>query len=338
MTIDYNEKTFSFVKTDFKIGMTAYNYMYLYYLSYFGSKAASMLGNLNGILSIVGTVNGDEITYTLSGAFNYVKVGDGKSSFVFDNGTLSAAGYYVNNYGHAYVSEFVVGGTTYHMTFFLMPPDTAKGTYAYRIYSLTKVTGEVVVDEANDTVLYNEELVYTEFNIVKGKDEAGNDVYYKAGEVFHPGLKYNGTLVGSFPFDKEGEDTLTFFNFVFSGGKLAEESRYIVNVTRDDNGNINGASVKKQVALIAKTANGDTVYGWYDGNNTVEEIVGVQFKDEETVTEPTNSVRNADGSFTVTVKGVTYKVVFTFTVGEDGKTTITVTMTEETQQTGQQAA
>ena len=151
-------------------------------------------------------------------------------------------------------------------------------------------------------------------------------------------MKYNGTLVGSFPFDKEGEDTLTFFNFVFSGGKLAEESRYIVNVTRDDNGNINGASVKKQVALIAKTANGDTVYGWYDGNNTVEEIVGVQFKDEETVTEPTSSVRNADGSFTVTVKGVTYKVVFTFTVGEDGKTTITVTMTEETQQTGQQAA
>lgn len=90
--------------------------------------------------------------------------------------------------------------------------------------------------------------------------------------------------------------------------------------------------------MIAKTANGDTVYGWYDGNNTVEEIVGVQFKDEETVTEPTNSVRNADGSFTVTVKGVTYKVVFTFTVGEDGKTTITVTMTEETQQTEQQAA
>lgn len=338
VTIDYNEKTFSFVKTDFKIGMTAYNYMYLYYLSYFGSKAASMLSNMNGILSIVGTVNGDEITYTLSGAFNYVKVGDGQSSFVFDNGTLSAAGYYVNNYGHAYVSEFVVDGTTYHMTFFLMPPDTAKGTYAYRIYSLTKVTGEVVVDEANDTVLYNEELVYTEFNIVKGKDEAGNDVYYKAGEAFHPGLKYNGTLVGSFPFDKEGEDTLTFFNFVFSGGKLAEESRYIVNVTRDDNGNINGASVKKQVALIAKTANGDTVYGWYDGNNTVEEIVGVQFKDEEKVTEPTNSVRNADGSFTVTVKGVTYKVVFTFTVGEDGKTTITVTMTEETQQTEQQAA
>ena len=91
-------------------------------------------------------------------------------------------------------------------------------------------------------------------------------------------------------------------------------------------------------ALIAKTANGDTVYGWYDGNNTVEEIVGVQFKDEETSTKPTNSVKNADGSFTVTIKGVTYKVVFTFTVGEDGKTTITVTMTEETQQTEQQAA
>lgn len=338
ITIDYDKKTFSFVATDFKIGLTAYNYMYLYYLSYFGSNAASMLSSLNGILSIVGETDGNNINYTLAGAFNYIKGSDGNAPFVFSNGTLSSAGYYVNNYGHAYVSEFVVDGETYHMTFFLMPPDTASGAYAYRIYSLTKVTSKVVLDEANNTELYNEELVYTEFNIVKGTDEEGNDVYYKAGETFHPALKYNGTLVGSFPFDQEDEDTFTFFNFVFVGGKLSEESRYIVKVTRDDNGNINGATVDHQVALIVKTANGDTVYAWYDGNNTVVEIVGVQFKDEETSTVPTNCTKNEDGSFTMTVKGVTYKVEFTFTEGEDGKTTISVTMTEQTQETEQQAA
>jgi len=338
ITIDYDKKTFSFVATDFKIGLTAYNYMYLYYLSYFGSNAASMLSSLNGILSIVGETDGNNINYTLAGAFNYIKGSNGNAPFVFSNGTLSSAGYYVNNYGHAYVSEFVVDGETYHMTFFLMPPDTASGAYAYRIYSLTKVTSKVVLDEANNTELYNEELVYTEFNIVKGTDEEGNDVYYKAGETFHPALKYNGTLVGSFPFDQEDEDTFTFFNFVFVGGKLSEESRYIVKVTRDDNGNINGATVDHQVALIVKTANGDTVYAWYDGNNTVVEIVGVQFKDEETSTVPTNCTKNEDGSFTMTVKGVTYKVEFTFTEGEDGKTTISVTMTEQTQETEQQAA
>ena len=64
----------------------------------------------------------------------------------------------------------------------------------------------------------------------------------------------------------------------------------------------------------------------------------MQFKDEETSTVPTNCTKNEDGSFTMTVKGVTYKVEFTFTEGEDGKTTISVTMTEQTQETEQQAA
>lgn len=334
IAIDYDAKTFTFTKDEFQIGLTAYNYMYVAYLSYFGSGAASLLNNLNGVLSIIGTQSGEEMTFTLSGVFNYVQNGEGKTPFVFENGTLSKAGYYTKDYGHAYISEFVVDGTTYHLTFFLMPPDTASGTYLYRIYSLTKVTKTIVLDAANNTEMYLEDLVYTEFNITKGTDESGNDVYYKKGEPFHPALKYNGTLMSSFPYDQDGEDKFTFFNYVYSNGKMSEESRYIVTVTRDIDGNINGGSVEKQIALIVKTANGDNILAWYDGNNTVLEIVGVQFKDDESITTPTSCTKNAEGeSFTMTIRGVTYTVEFTFTTGEDGKTEVNVTMTEKTQET-----
>lgn len=333
ISVDYDAKTFSFDDSNFKIGMTAHNYMYQYYLSYFGSSAASMLSGVNGVLSIVATKDGDQFTYTLSGQFNYVKGSDGESPLTFKNGTLSAAGYPVNNYGHTYTSEFEADGETYHMTFILLS-DKVNGEYAYFIYSLTKVKSEVVLDGENRTILYNEELVYSDFNILKGTDENGEKVYYKKGEDFHPALRHNGTLMASYPYSQD-DDALTFYNFVYEGGALSEESRYIVKLEKDDDDKITGATVGKQIFLTAETTDGNTVFAWYDVNNKVVEIVGVKFKDEENATEITSSAKNDDNNFTVTIKGVSYTVEFTFTEGEDGATTVTVTMTEKTEETQQ---
>ena len=329
---DFADRTFSFTTDEYKLGLTAYNYMYVYYLNYFGSSAASMLSSLNGMLSIVRTTTTDGDTYTLSGVFNYINASDGQTSFSFANGSLSRAGYSDSRYGHAYVSEFEVDGAKYHLTFFLMPSDTASGVYVYRIYTLTKVTGEVVLDEATDTKLYNEELVYTEFNIATGEvDENGDDIVYKVNEAFRPSLRYNGELLVGFPVEHDG-DAWTFYDFVFENNELKSEIKYVFTPTFDDDGNINGGSIVKSVGLIVETANGDKIFAWYDGEHTVTEIVSIAFKDDETATTPTNSQKSEDGEiFTVTVKGVTYVVEFTFTADEEGNTTVTATITEQAQ-------
>ena len=230
------------------------------------------------------------------------------------------------------MSEFEVDGAKYHLTFFLMPSDTASGVYVYRIYTLTKVTGEVVLDEATDTKLYNEELVYTEFNIATGEvDENGDDIVYKVNEAFRPSLRYNGELLVGFPVEHDG-DAWTFYDFVFENNELKSEIKYVFTPTFDDDGNINGGSIVKSVGLIVETANGDKIFAWYDGEHTVTEIVSIAFKDDETATTPTNSQKSEDGEiFTVTVKGVTYVVEFTFTADEEGNTTVTATITEQAQ-------
>lgn len=330
---DFADRTFSFTTDEYKLGLTAYNFMYVYYLNYFGSSAASMLSSLNGALNIIRTTTAEGDVYTLSGVFNYIKASDGQSSFSFANGTLSRAGYSDSRYGHAYTSEFEAEGERYHLTFFLMPPNTADGMYVYRIYTLTKVTCEVVIDAENNTKLYNEELVYTEFNIATGEvDKDGNDILYKVNEAFRPSLRYKGELLVGFPVGHDG-DTWTFYDYVFENGSLKSEIKYDFTPTYDEDGNINGGSIVISVGLVVETANGDMIFVWCkDGENTVKEIANILFKGDETATAPTKCEKNADGeSFTVTAKGVTYIVEFTFTTDEEGNTTVTATITEQAQ-------
>ena len=222
-----------------------------------------------------------------------------------------------------YVTEFTVGEDVYHLTFFLMPAKSVGGSYLFRVYSLTRVTNKVVIDEGKDTVLYDEELVYSEFNLPKGTDENGDAINYKKGEAFIPTLKFNGEFVVSYSYENNGNDW-TLYGISYNNGKIAEQARYMIKTEKDQDGKIVSASVEKSVILELKTTNGDVVYVWYDGNKVIE-IVGVTMKGEKEMTKPTTSNGNEEGtSFTVTMKGETYTINFVYEENEESGKVIKV--------------
>lgn len=334
LEFDYFKKTFYYNADEFKYGLTAIGYQYYSYYSTYGSRYETLFKSFYGIISIVGeqkkTGETAEVDYTVSGSFNFAPDKDG-NALTFTNGTLSRAGYkytYSNNntnynFGHMYVTEFTVGEDVYHLTFFLMPAQSVGGSYLFRVYSLTRVTNKVVIDEGKDTVLYDEELVYSEFNLPKGTDENGDAINYKKGEAFIPTLKFNGEFVVSYSYENNGNDW-TLYGISYNNGKIAEQARYMIKTEKDQDGKTVSASVEKSVILELKTTNGDVVYVWYDGNKVIE-IVGVTMKGEKEMTKPTTSNGNEEGtSFTVTMKGETYTVNFVYEENEESGKVIKV--------------
>ena len=79
-------------------------------------------------------------------------------NFAFNDGKLSKAGYYSAKTGHMFTAEFVVDGETYHMTFYLMPSNTLRGGYAFRVAYISAVTKAVTLDAEKDTVFFEERL------------------------------------------------------------------------------------------------------------------------------------------------------------------------------------
>lgn len=328
ISFDLVAGTFSLDIDDYICGVTLYDYMYAYYVSYYGSSFSSLFADLYGYVNLIGEPVDGKIVYSLSGGFNYLKDSEGKA-VTFENGTLSRAGMYNQNYGNLFVSEFVGSdGETYHMSFYLYQLNS--NVSCYIIYALTRVTDSFAMEDGS--VVYTEELVYTLFNIPKTTDEEGNVVNFAVGDEFYPSLRYRGELICT-EWEDLGDNEWKFTAYTYT---IDESGRtytvandfYYFNFTLDElTDEIAAGSVTKYSQTYYTAEDGDIVYVMYRADDgAVEEIYRVKIDGyTQSVKE---CVKNEDGSFTITVDSGVYTVTFTSDTDDDGNKTVTVTIAE----------
>ncbi len=351
LTIDYDAKTFSFTPETFKRGITAYNYQYVYYSSVLGKKYASLYAQYYGELQIVEHVVGEnDGYYTVSGGFSFMPeldengkavIENGKPklrNFAFNDGKLSKAGYYSAKSGHMFTAEFVVDGETYHMTFYLMPSNTLRGGYAFRVAYISAVTKAVTLDAEKDTVFFEERLVYSAARIKKGENEKGEAIYYEVGDEFLPSLRYNGEIVCAYNTAfEDGVWNISSMRYDCAARKgyaLAyDDFRYEFTPALDADGNVTGGTVTRSRLVYAKTADGKTVYFLLGDDYDVKKIICAVFSKGEQPVYADKCVKVDEVTYEATFGDKTYVVTFEKSVGDDG-TTVTgiksVTMTEKT--------
>lgn len=327
LTLHLDSRTFVFTDSEYIYGLSAYDYLYLSFLSTYGSAYASLFNGYFGYLSVIGSVQDGEVTYSVAGVFNYIAGTDGKA-LTFTDGTLSTAGYYNQYYGNLYTSEFTGSdGETYHLNFYLVS-DAATGFYTYIIHSCTLVTDRIGLGD--DTVIYSEKLIYTTgFKFVKSTDEiTGEQEYYQVGDDFYPSLKYKGETICRYNWADLGDNEWVFASREYAV-RTYTDYYYYFDYTVDEDGNIVNGTIVKRSTIGYETADGDYVYVLYDieDGNMVEVFALVM--DGDTI-EVTDCVKNEDGSFAVTTEAAKYTVTFTVTTGEDGEAVTTVTVTEVT--------
>lgn len=357
LTIDYDKKTFSFTPKTFKRGFAAYNYQYAYYASALGSKYAALYAQYYGIMQIVeNIVDENNSYYTVSGGFAFLPEldADGKPviengqtklrTFTFTDGKMSKAGYYRNRYGHMFTAEFVVDEETYHMTFYLMPTNTSSN-YVFQIAYISKVTKAVTLDAENDTVFFEEQLIYTAVRVQKGTDAEGKAVYYEVGDEFVPSLRYNGEIVCA--YNTELEDGVwkissqVFACVVYPRYvQTSYDYHYEFTPTLDDEGNVTGGTVTRTQFVYAKDSAGNTVYFLHGDDYNVKEVICIVFDGETDPVYATACVKTGDLTFEVTFGDKTYVITFTQNTDADGKVTGIkgVTVTEKTAEDGGESA
>lgn len=336
ITFDLVAGTFEVNEDETVCGFTAYDYMWAYYISYFGSGYSFLFSGLYGYISVMGEIVSGETVYTLSGSFNYLKDEAG-NAVSFENGTLSRAGYYNSSYGNLFTTEFTGSdGETYHMSFFLY--QMSSGLTCYIVYSLTRVTD--AFEMADGSVIYSEELVYTLFSIPKSYDEEGNAVYFESGDEFYPSLRYRGELICCTSFEDLGNNEWVFVSNVYT---ITEDGKYYIpdiyyfyfNYTADElTGEIVSGAVTKRLQAQYDTADAAyTVYVLYDADGgEISEVYAIRTGNgTETATD---CVKNSDGTFTVTTENGTYTVTITKGTDDDGNPTTTVTVTPVVSESG----
>lgn len=335
LELHFDTKKFVFDKSVYKSGLSAYDYNYLMLLSTYGSALAPLFANQLGLLEVVGTVENGNTTYSVSGTFNYIRVGEAlDKALTFTGGTLTPAGYYNQYYGHLYTSEFVGNDNkTYHLNFYITA-DKTTGLYTYIIYSLTRVTDSLNL--AEDSVIYTEEYVYTTgFKFVKSKDQNGDPVYYEIGDEFIPSIKYKGVMINTFNWSESGDSEWLFMSVEYNG-KEASENLYYFTYTKDAEGKINGGTIVKRITEVYKTADGVSVYVIRDdgteGISGIYEVYGFMRGEEAETT--TDCVKVSDGVFTVTTEKGVYTVTFTAATGDEGETVISVEVVKQAEEGG----
>ncbi len=335
ITFDLIEESFAIDEDATICGITAYDYMWYTYISYYGSSYSSYFAGMYGILSIMGEYNEEgEMVYTLSGAFNYLVDEEG-NLITLSNGTLSRAGYLYGSYGNLFTAEFTGSdGNLYHMSFFLY--QTSSGISTFIVYSLTRATEICMMSDGS--VVYSEKLLYTLFSFPKSYDEEGNVVYYQPGEEFYPTLKYKGELICASSYTDLGNNVWRFVSYAYTvnGQYYTYEVQYY-DFEYDKNdltGEISSGAVTLRLETSYTTA--DSVYKVYvlynaeDGK--IVEVLG--FVVDGTTEVATDCTNNSDESFTVTTVNGTYTVSFSTTEGDNESESITVTVTPITSDDG----
>ena len=294
--------------------------------------------------------------YTVSGGFAFLPEldADGKPviengqtklrTFTFTDGKMSKAGYYRSRYGHMFTAEFVVDEETYHMTFYLMPTNTSSN-YVFQIAYISKVTKAVTLDAENDTVFFEEQLIYTAVRVQKGTDAEGKAVYYEVGDEFVPSLRYNGEIVCA--YNTELEDGVwkissqVFACVVYPRYvQTSYDYHYEFTPTLDDEGNVTGGTVTRTQFVYAKDSAGNTVYFLHDDDYNVKEVICIVFDGETDPVYATACVKTGDLTFEVTFGDKTYVITFTQNTDADGKVSGIkgVTVTEKTAEDGGETA
>ena len=244
------------------------------------------------------------------------------------NDGLSKAGYYNQNYGSLFMSEFTGSdGETYHLRFYLAPNNTLR-VYTFIVYALTRVTK--TIDLGNDTVVYRGNYIYTTgFKLIKSVDEFGKEVEFEIGEEFFPVLKYKGEIVCGHSFQETADDEWLFVAREYYGSQNNyKEYYYYFNYTLDGELNISGGTVTKLATQGYKTEDGNTTaFVLYDvESGEISEVYGIIVG--ETEVRATACEKNADGSFTMTAENAVYKISFESVTDEEGKVTVIATVEE----------
>lgn len=335
ITFDLVAGTFELNEDDTICALKAYDYMWAFYAYNYGYPIDEIYGDI----SIYGEVVDGKMEYSVSGQFNYiVDEYDNILPVTFENGALSRAGEYDEDFGNLFITEFLGDdGETYHMSFYIYEMDS--NLISYIVYSLTRVTDSF---EMNDgSIIYSEELVYTLFNLPK-YDEEGNPQYDEEGEVvtfeigdeFYPSLRYKGELICSSNFEDLGNNEWLFISYVYD---ITEDGKYYIpnihyyyfNYLTDElTGEILSGIVTKR--LQAQYYTEDKTYSVYvlynEEDSSIYEIFAITVNGNGEVA--TECVKNADGTFTVTTASGKYTVAFSTETDDDGNTVTKVTVSE----------
>ena len=336
LSMDLDAGSFVFDPDKYMYGLTAYDYSYMQIVATYGEALAQQLaGRQYGVMSIIGETtdevdaNGSAVvTYTLSGRFNFI-LGKNSETLTFTDGKISTAGYFNDNYGNLFTAEFTGSdGELYHVSFYIAP-NNITGTYTYIIYAMSRVTK--TVDLGGGSFYYEEEFLYTTgFNIIKGKDEDGNDIKYESGDKYVPTIKYKGEIVcASGVTQEKDENRYMFYSQKYSVSTYASYYYYVTyTVDADDNETVTGITRLLQTQYANKPegeAKPDTAAGVLeDDNGNITHIFALVYKGGTTETVETCE-KNEDGSFTVTTEKAVYTVTFA-TETEDDQTTTYVTI------------
>lgn len=266
-----NSGSFSMTEND-TYQLTLYSYQYLYILANMGIAFDAFYG----YLSISGTMNGEEMQYSVSGAFNSISGVDGEP-LTFTDGRLSAAGYRNPSadpdYGHVFTLEFQGSDEQlYHMNFYAA--QFTSGIYCYIIYSLTRAT-ELATGTVGgvDYTVYSEEFVSSDFRLSSGTGDDGETIYYAAGDTYLPSVKYNGELAGTTVFEQTTEEGQTVWTFTTYKMETTLHQYIYVFTFTEENETVTPVSLSRRTTAsgiasgsTAETnnLNGSTVYFIYD--------------------------------------------------------------------------